>query len=147
MAKSHFAGIIITREGEEGMEYLVIEYQSGEGVQIKFPGGTNNDHPGEDMLTTLKCECEEETGLIPLLDTLPEPIFSKTIGDSGKEHTKSFFMVHLSQCEGRLRTEPKVDDGDRLSPPFWRTKGELGVKVKDGGLFWSHRPALDAAAT
>lgn len=146
MAESHFAGIIITQMGEDGTEYLVVEYDSGNGTQVKFPGGTNNGHPNETVLETLKRECEEETGLIPEFPSCVSPIFVGTVGgDGGGKHRKYFFTVDISQCRGSVRTSPKVDDGDKLSPPFWRTKKELLVHVKDGGLFWSHRPALHNA--
>lgn len=142
---THFAGIIIWQDGEDGEEYLVIEYDSGSGTQIKFPGGTNNDHPGEDMLTTLKRECAEETGLTPNISSLPAPVFSHEVGPHGDRHVKQFFKIHVGHCTGELRTMPKVDDGDKLSPPFWRTARELLVRVDSGGLFWSHREPLKEA--
>jgi len=137
--ESHFAGILIWRDGEDGREYLVIEYDGGKGQQIKFPGGTNNDHPGEEMLATLAREMTEETGLTPPEN--PLSIYEVEV----TKHLKRFFLIPFEECGGTLRTVSKTDDGDKLSPPFWRTGKELLVDMREGGIFYSHRPALMAA--
>lgn len=148
MADSHFSANIITRDGIDGKEYLVIEYDSGDGTQIKFPGGTNIDHPGETPMETCHRETRDETGLV--MPTDPTEIWkSKPIKDressTGGFHTKYAFTTPVERCAGVLRTEPMLDGKDRLSPPFWRTAPELLVDVKNGGLFWSHRQMLSAA--
>lgn len=135
---NHFAGAIFYRWGEDGWEYLVIEYDSGLGIQIKFPGGTNNDHPGERMVETLNRETLEETGLIPVNPQVSH--VEEKPGRGGKPtHLKVFFAIDFAQCVGQLRTVPKLDDGDRLSPPFWRTADELR-----GVIFYTHAKALEA---
>jgi len=146
VAKSHFAGVIIWRTGPDGIEYLVIEYDSGDGVQIKFPGGTNNDHPGEPLFGkegTFSREGTGETGLV-----IPDDLSERDViyvSRPDPNHTKHFVIVPFERCRGELRTSPKRDGGDMLSPPFWRTAGELLVPVENGGLFWTHRKALEAA--
>ncbi len=136
---SHFAGGIIWRLGDEEEEFLVIEYESGAGKQIKFPGGTNNDRLGEEMVATLRREVEEET---QLRVTMFKPIFQS----EGPGHTKRFFLIPFELCHGNMRTLPMRDnDGDKLSPPFWHTAKELLRDPKKGGLFYTHRSALEAA--
>jgi ADP-ribose pyrophosphatase YjhB (NUDIX family) len=145
--ESQYTANIITRLGDEGREFLVIEYDSGDGAQIKFPGGTSNDHPGETVLETLHRETRDETGLV--LPVEPVEVYKKSFPDreSGKggTHTKYAYTIEFDQCAGTLRTQSMVDGGDRLSPPFWRTAQELLVKVESGGLFWTHRPMLQSA--
>lgn len=146
MADSLFSGLLIWRDGDDGREYLVIEYDSGEGTQIKFPGGTNEDHPGETALETVHRECRSETNLVmptdPMLIWSTKPTRNR---DGGGTHQKHFFLIRFENCAGEMRTDPLKDDADRLSPPFWRTKEELIVHVNEGGLFWSHRDALHRA--
>jgi ADP-ribose pyrophosphatase YjhB (NUDIX family) len=138
MSDSQFAGGIVYRPGEDGLEYLVIEYDSGQGIQIKFPGGTNNDHPGEPIFDTLCREYPDETGL-RLHD--PKPVHSESKKQTGGgEHHKIWFTAAFEQCEGELRTEPKKDGGDLLSPPFWRTYQEL-----KGKIYYTHAKALEKA--
>ncbi len=144
MAKSHYAGLFIYQEGEEGFEYLVVEYDSGDGKQIKVPGGTNNDHPGEPLFGkdgTLCREGKVETGLIVPSDLTDSDI---VFVDPKRDHDKIFVAVPFERCLGKLRTTELNDEGDLLSPPFWRTARELLVRVEDGGLFWTHREALKA---
>jgi len=135
---SHFTGAIVFQEGPDGMEFLVIEYDSGNGTQIKFPGGTNNDHLKEKPLGTLSRETEEETGLVPIEASLVERIYIPGSKDK-PPHTKLFYAIPFQTCWGELRTLPKKDDGDYLSPPFWRTAKEL-----EGKIFHTHVPALRA---
>ncbi len=144
MADSHYCAHLITREGEDGREYMVIEYDSGEGTQIKFLGGTNVDHLGETKMETVHRETRDETGLVLPRDPV-EVYKSAPIPDrrNGGFHTKYAFHSELENCVGTLRTEPMNDNGDKLSPPFWRTADELRVSVEQGGLFYSHRPMLE----
>jgi len=144
---THFVAIVICRDGEDGREYLVIEYDSGDGKQIKFPGGTNNDHPGELVLDTLSREVLEETGLT--LPPHPPQMWSGAMipnkGGKPGHHQKFAYVVTEEACQGAMRKMPLVDNGDKLSPPFWRTEAELLIDVNKGGLFWTHRPMLHAA--
>lgn len=143
MADSHYTAHLITRDGEDGREYMVIEYNSGEGVQIKFPGGTNNDHLEESELETLHRETHDETGLKFAVE--PTQVYkSRPIPDKKNcgFHTKYGFHSEFSNCSGNLRIQQMDDQGDKLSPPFWRTAKELLVEIEKGGLFWSHRPML-----
>jgi hypothetical protein len=148
MANSHFSANIITRDGIDGIEYLVIEYDSGEGVQVKFPGGTNLDHPGETPLETCHRETRDETGLVMPVDPIEvwkSPPIKDNESATGGFHTKYAYTTHVDRCAGTLRTDAMVDGKDRLSPPFWRTASELLVPVKNGGLFHSHRRMLEGA--
>ena len=131
---SHFAAIIIWRHGEDGVEFLVIEYDSGLGIQIKFPGGTNNDHPGDTVIETLHRETRDETGLV--MPEEPKKIWDVT----RRNHTKYAFLISFDSCAGNLRTLPMEDGEDKLSPPFWRTYEELR-----GEIYRTHAPMLEAA--
>lgn len=144
---SHLAVAVVWRDGEDGREYLVIEYNSGEGIQIKFPAGTNNDQPGECPLETLHRELPEETGLTASGEVKCIWVGTRTRNRGGKPgyHQKLAFMCEESQCQGTLRTTWMNDGGDKLSPPFWRTAAELFQSPSDGGLFVTHRPILEAA--
>ena len=138
---SDFAAIVIWREGEDGPEYLVIEYDSGRGIQIKFPGGTNDDHPGETVLETLHREVRDETGLV--LPVTPKLIWTLTYPAKPRRdpHTKHAFLIPFEKCAGILRTEPRVDQGgDKPSPPFWRTAEEL-----ENTIFHTHKLILVSA--
>ena len=138
--ESHLAAHLIMDEIDGERVYLVFEYDSGKGVQVKFPAGTNNDHPGEEILLTLDRETHEETGLT---SRNPQLVHKD---ERSRGHVKFFFISHFRECDGELRKEERVDDdGDRQSPPFWRTAKELMVDPKDGGLFYTHRKALEEA--
>lgn len=144
---THFVAILICREGRDGREYLVIEYDSGDGKQVKFPGGTNNDHPGEQILDTLAREALEETGLV--IPRHPPQVWAgpkvPNKGDKPGFHQKFAFIIPEGACQGTMRTMPLTDNGDKLSPPFWRTEAELLVEVNKGGLFFTHREMLHSA--
>lgn len=145
MTDSHFSAVLIWREGEDGREYLVIEYDSGEGTQIKFPGGTNTDHPGETPLETAHRECRDEVSLVMPKD--PALMYSsrpKRSQDGNGMHLQHFFLIRFEDCAGNMRLEPKREGTDNLSPPFWRTQDELLIPPERGGLFFSHRDALIA---
>ena len=143
---SNYSAVIVYREGEDGREYMVLEYDSGEGIQVKFPGGTNVDHPGETPVETAHRELRTETGLVMTRD--PDKIWNslpKPDRKNGGVHIKHAFMISLGECAGVMRTDFLNDDGDRLSPPFWKTEAELLVDVSTGGLFWTHREMLHVA--
>lgn len=144
---THLSIGIVCRDGEDGREYLVQEYNSGDGIQIKFPGGTNADQLHETPEETLAREYPEETGLELPRDARKIWSSNKMKNADGQPgfHQKIAFIAEMKNCRGTLRTEPMDDGGDFLSPPFWRTAEELLTNVRNGGLFWTHRPALQAA--
>ncbi len=153
LPESHYAaGIIVDFEGDEP-SFLVLEYDSGKGRQIKFPGGTNVDKPGETADETVHREVRQETSLVFVRD--PLKIYERRLPPRNGEgsHTKYAFLIDYSDCGGDMRIQPFQEGGgggDHLSPPFWRTASELlnpeayGFK-KDDGLFSTHRPMLEAA--
>ncbi len=145
---THLSIAVIVEEGNEGLEYLVFEYDSGDGVQIKFPAGTNKSRPNESAAQTLFREVKEETGLILPSSTRwiwSGPRTPNSHGELGS-HQKIAFVASFKDCRGEIRTFPMVDDdGNRLSPPFWRTYEELIVPAEEGGLFYTHRHALEEA--
>lgn len=162
MPNSLYSAIICYRdveddEGKKVREFLVIEYVSkkfAREVQIKFPGGTNVDHPGDTALETVHRETRDELHIVMPVD--PVLIYTKEVQDragSGSIHTKMAHIINYDECAGTLRTEWMKErrgdvedkDEDELSPPFWKTTEELMVEVDQGGLFWSHRPMLEAA--
>lgn len=153
VADSHYVAEIIYDEIDGETVYLVLEYDSGQGKQVKFPGGTNNDKPGETVDETLHRELRKETGLVLVAE--PKAVFEKTCPARPGQglHRKYAFLSPFSQCAGELRTIPIREDGDGgdlLSPPFWRTAEELldperfGYEKSDK-LFPTHIPMLEAA--
>src|SRR5947209_3856765 len=75
-------GAVIYKIEKEELYFLVQDSEStlhkysGNGVQTKFPGGSNEDHPDErDPLQTLVRELEEETWLKLKNGIKPQIIF------------------------------------------------------------------------
>jgi len=149
---THASIAVLFREGEDGLEFLVMEYDERKGgeIQIKFPAGTNKDQTEETLIQTLAREVLEETGLII-------PVSTRWIWSGPREenrrdrdgpgtHQKVAFLIPLNECRGEMRKLPMLDTGGTwLSPPFLRTAGELLIPVEEGGLFYTHRPALEKA--
>lgn len=138
MPHTHFVCAVIYRRGEKKrVELLVINYRARGGqAQVKFPGGTNTECPGELLETTLVREILEETGLSVNVDRAVQ-IWENQVSE---EHTKNGYLVNLDDCRGRLRTEPIEDESDQLEPPRWEPASTLGRT-----LYLSHRGPYLAA--
>ena len=124
------------------MEFLVVDSRSsdprtgrGSQVQVKFPGGTNQEHPGELVEETRDREAWEETRLAFLMS---KQILMRVVGS----HTRYGFLVDYDRdCRGEVRTCPMLDDGrDELAAPRW-----VVAEVLEQELFHSHREFFVAA--
>ncbi|MDP2651186.1 MAG: NUDIX hydrolase [bacterium] len=137
-----FAGAVIYRDNENvERELLVMDCKSlhekykGRPMQVKFPGGTEEEHPEDNnVLDTLRREIVEETDL-SLKDGAPmRLVHSETPNPA---HFKSFYLIPIEDCEGSLRTEEKTMGYDWMSAPYWVKADELGRT-----LYRSHQTAL-----
>lgn len=117
----HFACAAIWRRHGGSVEFLVMDVVSpdhrGERgqKQTKFPGGCQRKH-NDPVDVTLRREIAEET----FLAFMPES--AKQIAEfpvRGARHTKYCFLIPYEECQGELRKEILVDDGDEMSPPYW----------------------------
>jgi 8-oxo-dGTP pyrophosphatase MutT (NUDIX family) len=130
---THFGAIIGFRQGQEGVEFLVIDYDDPEkGLQCKLPGGMGA--PGETPARTAQREYLEETGLENISGY--GPVWKIQLKDG---HRKLFFASHCDpkQWIGELRKEAKSDGAETLSPPYW-----LSSKRALTELHHYHRMAL-----
>ncbi|MFZ2769761.1 MAG: hypothetical protein WA048_00895 [Minisyncoccia bacterium] len=138
---THYVGLVIWREMNGEIEFLVIDSKSidpryrGRPKQTKFVGGTNNDHLHEMIKQTRERETTEETDLVIVGEV--DEIYKDT---KYAGHKKYFYIVNISDCSGTLRKVPKIDNGDLLSEPYWVKAKELTKKI-----YRSHLPAHEAA--
>ncbi len=150
---NQFCSLVVHRLGDEGREYLVQEYNSGDGTQIKFPGGMggpSTDRPGETPMETLRREALDEVYVVIPKENEPRFIvaYTPTPNEDGGFHHKLFFPIEESETTGEIRQIPITDlGGDKLSPPFWRTASELLEPERHGfnrsdAIFKSHQLAL-----
>jgi len=141
---SHFVCVVVHRRspatGE--VELLVVDSRSTDPrtgrksrVQVKFPGGTNQERPGESVAETRDREAWEETRLAFLAS---KQIWRREAGS----HTRYGFLVDYdSDCRGEMRTRPMLDDDrDELTAPRWVAAELLGRE-----LFHSHQEYYLAA--
>ena len=144
MLITHSACNIVFRKGENGPEFLVIDYQSVNPKtnrltekEVRFPTGTSTSGEfGESTEETSIRKLLEETGLLAL-DT--ERIAKRR---SGEDHIKYAFLISYSECLGDLRQEPVTIEGDLMSCPYWvpikKLRGLIAPKH-----FWAYRAACE----
>ena len=132
--ETHFAGIIIFRQGQEGeVEFFVLDSDHRGVITTKFPGGMNE--PGEPPEETVRREAREEGGYKDV--AFWGPVYNLEI--VGTHHQKIFFAAHgiSNNLRGQPRQEKILDGEDTLYPPRWIGSGEaLAV------LAYYHRKAL-----
>ncbi len=145
MTKIHwFAGAIIYRMVDGVLELLLqdstttIPKYRWQGVQTKFPGGRNKDHPEDStFLDTLKRELFEELHIRLKDDSELKVIYDVIQGD----HRKIFYLVSVEAFEGEIRQVPQWDATTILSVPRWvRVDESLYRKI-----YRTHRSAFRSA--
>jgi len=121
-------GAVIYKE-EDGIIHVLIQDSESllerfkfQGVQTKFPGGSNDDMPGEVESDTLAREIKEETFLeLKEEVSIPRPIFGPI---PGERYPRKFYLIGFESFRGTLRDVDIVDGDDLLHPPRW-------VKLED----------------
>ena len=145
MLVTHSACNVVWGEGEDGLEFMVIDYQSTDprtkrsrGKEVRFPTGTSESGEfGESTEMTSVWKLEEETGLLAI-DT--ERIAMK--GLSEENHVKYTFLISYDECLGELRKEPVTIKGDWMSPPYWVSARSLRGLIAPVH-FWAYRAACE----
>lgn len=143
MLITHSACNIVYREGKDGLEFLVFDYQSVDPKtnkltkkEVKFPVGTNQSGEfGESTEETSVRKLQEETGLLAL-DT--ERIAEKSYED----HIKYAFLVRYNDCLGELREKSTTIRGDQMSAPYWVPVEKLRTLIAPVH-FWAYRAAYE----
>ena len=145
MLVTHSACNVVYREGINGLEFLVLDYQSTDPrsnrslkKEVRFPTGTSESGEfGESTEQTSVRKLEEETGLLAI-DT--ERIASKPIRD--EDHIKYAFIISYAECLGELRKEPVTIRGDWMSAPYWVRVDDLRTLIAPVH-FWVYRAAVE----
>lgn len=131
----HFSGVVLVRTNGTRPQVLIQEYIYHNTTQIKFPGGTNENRPGENPTVTANREFLEETGLL-LNDELVLIFEDRSIPG----HAKFFYLA--ANAEGEVRTRLKEDDGEEdLLPPTWVDVDKALITT----IYHTHKPALRKA--
>jgi 8-oxo-dGTP pyrophosphatase MutT (NUDIX family) len=146
----HTAGVVVYKLENGTLYFLVQGVESLDprflhlGIQNRFPGGSNEDHPEEDPFATAKRECEEETHLH--ISSSYEPDLIRQSQGSGPRK-KFFYLVPFDKVEGDLRTEPIMDGKDILHVPQWKSGTEIsqGVYYGGGQIYRTHRQIFEFA--
>ena len=141
-----YAAAVVSRVDEDGVRrWLVLDTRStnpkfsGEPVQTKFCGGTEENHENEDksILDTLRREFIEESHLV--LREGAKMTVIQAVNLPG--HFKNFYDIDFSDCVGSLRAVEKTIEGDWMSVPYWVTF-KKGCK----SLYGHHNSALQKSA-
>lgn len=143
MIITHSACNVVYREGDDGLELLVIDYQSVDPEtnkltkkEVRFPAGTSQTGEfGESTEETSVRKLQEETGLLAI-DT--ERIAKRPYED----HIKYVFLISYRDCLGELRQEPITIGGDRMSTPYWVPVEKLRSLIAPVH-FWAYRAACE----
>ena len=141
MAKRHFAGAYVYREYPEpsvlmqGYIGLDRKFPRSYGrVQMKFPGGTNEEFPRVwDPRKTLRRELREELWMN--LRNGVNPYQLCKVG--GVSIDMYFFFIKFRDLDGELRNREINDGKTRLLVPEWLTLDQASAVV-----FPTHRPAV-----
>ena len=102
--------------------------------EVRFPAGTNFDHPAERLCDTMRRKVLQETGLE--VKSCGKLLASRVEND---HHTKNAVLVEDRDCVGELRQEPIEVRGKKLSPPYFMRIGEVRRRIAD-----DHRWVMEA---
>ena len=142
--KRHFSSGLICRGSPKNLEVLVQGYVSIDRsfplsfgkLQIKFPGGTNQDHPKVwDPRKTLTRELREELYLRVKRGINPKEVWVS----KGANLDMFFFLLMENDLSGEIR-DIEIEDGkSRLLVPEWMTFDKIRRVI-----YRTHRPAVTA---
>lgn len=142
-----WVGAVIYKIEKGELFFLVQDSQSldekyaGNGIQTKFPGGSNDDHSDEkETLVTLRRELEEETWLHLKAESEPRIIYGP---NPEEKYPRIFYLLSIEAFEGELRDSDIIDGEDLLHPPRWVKAEDL---ENDRSLLFETHQAIPFAA-
>lgn len=133
--QTYFAGLIFYQVTEDGIRFLVFDYDRAGYRTVKLPGGCNkkNEQPEQ----TARREAAEEVGADRRHFAIGffGPVFENQITE---DHCQKYFAVR--EWQGEFRTEELRDGDTILGPPRWVDSFAI-----NDSLFRRHRKAWAVA--